>query len=192
MSQIEGVMSQIWSCRIYEWVVSHAWWSSFSIFIHLKQPVCHFEKEAYFCGALSMHSYPRMHHFALILIAGGGGSKKKNRFYKAHSRNVIYHNHLLQLLSSEGVTSYTQSSEAVTSYTHSSSCSDFSHVKQSSHTYQFLSYKHHLKESRPLWIILYTMIVFFWLRSSEGEVGGWGRDPKKCTGRGWRMGSSTV
>jgi len=21
------------------------------------------------------------------------------------------------------------------------------------------------------------------------EVGGWGRDPKKCTGRGWGMGS---
>jgi len=125
-------------------------------------------------------------------LRGEEAPKKKNRFYKGHSRNVIYHNHLLQLLSSEGVTSYTQSSEAVTSYTHSSSCSDFSHVKQSSHTYQFLSYKHHLKESRPLWIILYTMIVFFWLRSSEGEVGGWGRDPKKCTGRGWRMGSSTV
>ena len=26
----------------------------------------------------------------------------------------------------------------------------------------------------------------------EGEVGGWGRDPKKCTGRGWGMGSSTI
>jgi len=25
-----------------------------------------------------------------------------------------------------------------------------------------------------------------------GEVGGWGRDPKKCTGRGWGMGSSTI
>jgi len=24
------------------------------------------------------------------------------------------------------------------------------------------------------------------------EVGGWGRDPKKCTGRGWGMGSSTI
>ena len=23
-------------------------------------------------------------------------------------------------------------------------------------------------------------------------VGGWGRDPKKCTGRGWGMGSSTI
>jgi len=25
-----------------------------------------------------------------------------------------------------------------------------------------------------------------------GEVGGWGRDPKKCTGRNWGMGSSTI
>jgi len=24
------------------------------------------------------------------------------------------------------------------------------------------------------------------------EVGGWGRDPKKCTGRGWGMGSSSI
>jgi len=28
--------------------------------------------------------------------------------------------------------------------------------------------------------------------SSWGEVGGWGRDPKKCTGRDWGMGSSTI
>ena len=27
---------------------------------------------------------------------------------------------------------------------------------------------------------------------SEREVGGWGRDPKKCTGKDWRMGSSTI
>jgi len=27
---------------------------------------------------------------------------------------------------------------------------------------------------------------------SCGEVGGWGRDPKKCTGRDWGMGSSTI
>ena len=26
----------------------------------------------------------------------------------------------------------------------------------------------------------------------HGEVGGWGRDPKKCTGRDWGMGSSTI
>jgi len=25
-----------------------------------------------------------------------------------------------------------------------------------------------------------------------GEVGGWGRDPKKCTERDWGMGSSTI
>jgi len=30
------------------------------------------------------------------------------------------------------------------------------------------------------------------LRVVRGEVGGWGRDPKKCTGRDWGMGSSTI
>jgi len=30
------------------------------------------------------------------------------------------------------------------------------------------------------------------LEWSIGEVGGWGRDPKKCTGRDWGMGSSTI
>ena len=29
-------------------------------------------------------------------------------------------------------------------------------------------------------------------RVQEGEVGGWGRYPKKCTGRDWGMGSSTI
>ena len=27
---------------------------------------------------------------------------------------------------------------------------------------------------------------------SSREVGGWGREPKKCTGRDWEMGSSTI
>ena len=31
-----------------------------------------------------------------------------------------------------------------------------------------------------------TQCHLFW------EVGGWGRDPKKCTGRDWGMGSSTI
>jgi len=26
----------------------------------------------------------------------------------------------------------------------------------------------------------------------QGEVGGWGRDQKKCTGRDWGIGSSTI
>ena len=29
-------------------------------------------------------------------------------------------------------------------------------------------------------------------RMMEREGGGWGRDPKKCTGRDWGMGSSTI
>ena len=30
------------------------------------------------------------------------------------------------------------------------------------------------------------------MRQEEREVGGWGRDPKKCTGRDWGTGSSTI
>ena len=30
------------------------------------------------------------------------------------------------------------------------------------------------------------------LRALLGEVGGWGRDPKKCTGSIWGMGSNTI
>jgi len=37
----------------------------------------------------------------------------------------------------------------------------------------------------------YTAWVYVAL-DDRGEVGGWGRDPKKCTGRGWGMGSSTI
>ena len=53
--------------------------------------------------------------------------------------------------------------------------------------------------------IKHDMIWFMWANSmirlmltndllscAWGEVGGWGRDPKKCTGRGWGMGSSTI
>jgi len=32
----------------------------------------------------------------------------------------------------------------------------------------------------------------FALGECRGEVGGWGRDPKKCTGRDWGMGSRTI
>ena len=35
--------------------------------------------------------------------------------------------------------------------------------------------------------VLQCVIVYH-----RGEVGGWGRDPKKCTGRDWGMGSSTI
>ena len=36
------------------------------------------------------------------------------------------------------------------------------------------------------------MLVSLDVSMSLGEVGGWGRDPKKCTGRDWGMGSSTI
>ena len=32
----------------------------------------------------------------------------------------------------------------------------------------------------------------FYAKEPNGEVGGWGRDTKKCTGRDWGMGSSTI
>jgi len=40
-------------------------------------------------------------------------------------------------------------------------------------------------------------VVVWHLRGCVGacairEVGGWGQNPKKCTGRGWGMGSSTI
>ena len=42
-----------------------------------------------------------------------------------------------------------------------------------------------------VWRIEYMV---FWVLCVEytGEVGGWGRDPKICTGRHWGMGSSTI
>ena len=40
-----------------------------------------------------------------------------------------------------------------------------------------------------LFIVIVYMILYF---SRSREVGGWGRDPKKCTGRDWGMGSSTI
>jgi len=38
----------------------------------------------------------------------------------------------------------------------------------------------------------HAYIIFLPTHHALGEVGGWGRDPKKCTGRGWGMGSSTI
>jgi len=40
-------------------------------------------------------------------------------------------------------------------------------------------------------IVLQSDLLRVWYHS-EREVGGWGRDPKKCTGRDWGMGSSTI
>jgi len=41
-----------------------------------------------------------------------------------------------------------------------------------------------------LWYVRFDLYRFF--LDMFGEVGGWGRDPKKCTGRDWGMGSSTI
>jgi len=48
--------------------------------------------------------------------------------------------------------------------------------------------------------IAFSFFGFQYLSSADArltrtllrEVGGWGRDPKKCTGRDWGMGSSTI
>ena len=37
-----------------------------------------------------------------------------------------------------------------------------------------------------------SMLALLQTRHFFREVGGWGRDPKKCTGRDWGMGSSTI
>ena len=40
--------------------------------------------------------------------------------------------------------------------------------------------------------VYYTPCVCTNVLDAPREVGGWGRDPKKCTGRDWGMGSSTI
>jgi len=39
---------------------------------------------------------------------------------------------------------------------------------------------------------IFSSIFLSWHGYAHREVGGWGRDPKKCTGRDWGMGSSTI
>ena len=44
-----------------------------------------------------------------------------------------------------------------------------------------------------LWSIPKTDMVCCVVSNTKGqEVGGWGGDPKKCTGSIWGMGSSTI
>jgi len=43
-----------------------------------------------------------------------------------------------------------------------------------------------------IWIACHTYEWVMFCNLSCREVGGWGRDPKKCTGRDWGMGSSTI
>jgi len=44
------------------------------------------------------------------------------------------------------------------------------------------------------WVSIWSHSHRMWTSKYEffREVGGWGRDPKKCTGRDWGMGSSTI
>ena len=44
--------------------------------------------------------------------------------------------------------------------------------------------------TRTVWLIHVCVLTHLYVE--YGEVGGWGRDPKKCTGRGWGMGSKTI
>ena len=41
-------------------------------------------------------------------------------------------------------------------------------------------------------LIFPWQLLCWWKGVERREVGGWGRDPKKCTGRDWGMGSSTI
>ena len=43
-----------------------------------------------------------------------------------------------------------------------------------------------------IYIYVYIYTYSETARDVMREVGGWGRDPKKCTGRDWGMGSSTI
>ena len=50
---------------------------------------------------------------------------------------------------------------------------------------------------RRWWWVVWRQFFFISCSScpvgyQSWEVGGWGRDPKKCTGRDWGMGSSTI
>ena len=59
-------------------------------------------------------------------------------------------------------------------------------------TYYDLS---NLTEYIYMYICMYVHTVYkvrFGLSNLRGEVGGWGRDKKICTVRGWGMGSSTI
>ena len=56
-----------------------------------------------------------------------------------------------------------------------------------------------LRVSAPTLFACVIFVCHFCVSDSETgtqpaqrEVGGWGRDPKKCAGRDWGMGSSTI
>ena len=61
-------------------------------------------------------------------------------------------------------------------------------LNESQRTYMNESRHTHINESQ------HSYMNESWSRKAKaiGEVGGWGRDPKKCTGRDWGMGSSTI
>ena len=49
------------------------------------------------------------------------------------------------------------------------------------------------RQNSDSWVQIKDGFLFpFECVQRDKEVGGWGRDPKKCTGRDWGMGSSTI
>ena len=52
--------------------------------------------------------------------------------------------------------------------------------------------RHHDKSHLVIMAVHADECLLFNRVMLSGEVGGWGRDPKKCTGRDWGMGSSTI
>jgi len=64
------------------------------------------------------------------------------------------------------------------------------------HTHTHLYTHQHIHTACPIWLDSSLEAKTHWLwqkkSTSSREVGSWGRDPKKCTGRDWGMGSSTI
>ena len=88
-------------------------------------------------------------------------------------------------------TSSTHSSSTHSSSTHSSSThSSSTHSHKATQTDKWVTYETVPRHSQcHTSMRMSTQPVS---TQSQWEVGGWGRDPKKCTGRHWGMGSSTI
>ena len=68
------------------------------------------------------------------------------------------------------------------------------HTRKHAHAHtHHTTHNTHTHTHSYICIYIYICIhVYTYICYPIGEVGGWGRDPEKCTGRGWGMGSSTI
>ena len=77
-------------------------------------------------------------------------------------------------------------------HTHMYTCIYYIYICISIYPYIYMS-THYVYIYIPTYIAYIYRPIY--IRASihiRREVGGWGRDPKKCTGRDWGMGSSTI